>query len=274
MFVCRIVHQRLRCYLLRTYAMASKMYVRCVEEEDKIQLSFEYSHKRGELRTFNALRPQNEELGRCLERIAANVSKKVEKKKKKSEPGTDQESSLVVKALYQNEQEIPNGTSTKEALSQGNIVTINGVRLVIEVNAPACLGLSIPESIMAGFPIFPKIDIEFADLEDCDFCWEKLKYEREINEEAERGSKKQKSDNVKNKIVKSIKICNSLHYTPTNEDIEFHLKLTCLPKSGDRTGKPYSAESKFAVGAGPGLCPFENRQLYTKTVTQNGKYVI
>lgn len=257
-----------------TCKMASNVYVRYVDGEEKVQISFDYSHEGSEPKSFNALRPQNEEINKALERIAANVSKKVEKKKKKKklEHAEEQESSIVLKALFQNEKEIPENTVTKDALVQGNIIAINGVKLFVELNAPNCLGLKIPESVMSGFPIYPKIDIEFSDLEDCDFIWEKIKYEENVDDTGT-SSKKHKNEDSKRNITECIKVANTFSYTPTNEDIDFYLKLTCVPKTSDRTGKPFSVESKFKVAAGPGLCPFEHRQLYTKAVTGKGEYV-
>ena len=249
--------------------MASNMYVRYVDGEEKIQISFDYSHEGSVPRTFNALRPPNEEINQSLTRIAANISKKViKKKKKKMEGGNEQESSIVLK-VFQNEQEVPEKMVVKDALVQGNIVTINGSKLSVQLNAPVCLELSIPESILSGFPIYPKIDVEFTDLEVCDFIWEKIKYvENKVN------GKKHKNDDSKPEITECIKVADSLSYTPKNEDIDFHLKLTCTPKTVERIGKPFSVESKYVVSAGPGLCPFEHRQLYTKTVTGKGEYVI
>ena len=268
---CRFQQHMLRYFVRRTYKMASNVYVRCVDGDDKVQISFDYSHKGGETKTFNALRPQNEQISKALERIAANVSKKVEKKKKRQpDPGAE-EPTVVLRALFHNEEEIPEDTSTKDALVQGNVVTINGVRLLVQVNAPNCIGLVVPETVMACFPIYPKIDIEFTDLDACEFCWEKIKYEESESKSA--NNKKQKTAESK-KIVQSIKVCDCFSYMPTNDDIDFHLKLTCIPKSGDRTGRPYSVESKFPVTAGPGPCPFEQRQLYTKTTTGKGEYVI
>ncbi len=51
------------------------------------------------------------------------------------------------------------------------------------------------------------------------------------------------------------------------------LKLVCTPRNGSQTGDPTEAESKVLVSAGPGLCPFENRQAFTTTVAPEGQYV-
>ena len=251
--------------------MASNVYVRSVDGDDKVQITFDYSHKGGEMKTFNALRPQDETISRALERIAFNVIKKVEKKRKR-QPDPGEEPAVSLKALFHDETEIPEDTSTKDALVQGNIVTINGIKLLVQVNAPNCIGLVIPETIMACFPIYPKIDIEFTDLDACDFCWEKIKFEETEHKDA--NNKRQKTAAEPPKILQCIKVCDKFSYTPTNDDIDFYLKLTCIPKSGDRTGRPYSVESKFPVTAGPGLCPFEERQMYTKTTTGKGEYVM
>ena len=246
--------------------MASRVFVRCVDGDERIQISFDYSHQGAIPKTFNALRPQNEEIKSALTRIAANISKKVEKKKRKRlEPGEEQESSIELK-VYRNECEIPEDTVMKDAFVHGNILSINGSKLVVDYNAPACLKVTIPESIMSGFPIYPKTDVEFTDLDDSDFVWEKIKY-------TETGATGRKHKNEDSKETSEcIKVGDQLCYTPTNEDIDFHLRLTCTPKSGERSGKPFSVDSKFATTAGPGLCPFEHRHLYTKTVTGKNEY--
>ena len=257
------------------HKMASNIYVRCVDGDDKVKISFDYSHKGGEVKFFNALRPQDESIGRTLERLTANVSKKVEKKRKRQADPGEEEPAVRLKALFHNETEIPDGTSAKDALVEGNMVTINGTKLLVQVNAPCCLGLVLPETVMACFPIYPKIDIEFADLGDCDFSWEKIKYEEKEHKDTNNtNNRKRKTSTGPQKILECIKICHKFSYTPTNDDIDYCLRLTCIPKSGDRTGRPYSNEAKFPVTAGPGPCPFEQRQLYTKTETGKGEYVI
>ena len=254
--------------------MASNVYVRYVDGEDGVQISFDYSHEGGEPKSFNALRPPNEEISKCLQRVAFNVGKRIvdKKKRKKLEPGQIADLPVQIKAFFRDETEIPEETETKDALVQGNIVAINGVKLSVELNPPACLGLKIPATVMSGFPIYPKLDIEFADLETSEFIWEKIKYEEEADTK-EKNSKKHKNDDSEKNIIQCIRVANTFSYTPTNEDIDFYLKLTCIPKTPERVGRPLSVESKYKTAAGPGPCPFELRQLYTKTVTGKGEYV-
>ena len=45
----------------------------------------------------------------------------------------------------------------------------------------------------------------------------------------------------------------------------------CVPKSTLKVGDEKEAVSKVEVSAGPGLCPFENRQVFTSTITPTGQ---
>nr|CAD7442221.1 unnamed protein product [Timema bartmani] len=53
-------------------------------------------------------------------------------------------------------------------------------------------------------------------------------------------------------------------YTPSTSDIGHKLKLSCVPKNGDQEGPQSEVISSTSVGAGPGMCPFEKRHVFTK----------
>nr|CAD7399154.1 unnamed protein product [Timema cristinae] len=53
-------------------------------------------------------------------------------------------------------------------------------------------------------------------------------------------------------------------YTPSTSDIGHKLKLNCVPKNGDQEGPQSEVISSTSVGAGPGMCPFEKRHVFTK----------
>lgn len=52
-------------------------------------------------------------------------------------------------------------------------------------------------------------------------------------------------------------------YVPTNKDIGCKLKLHCKPKDGGHSGLAKELISVGVVEAGPGMCTFDNRHMYT-----------
>ncbi|XP_053385923.1 2',5'-phosphodiesterase 12-like isoform X1 [Mercenaria mercenaria] len=240
-----------------------KFCVRCVDNEESIQISVEYAFNGGASRIYNACRPKKENVENSLTRLAQNINKRVNKKKKK----TDNEVNQVVLELFQNDgvTKIADTVTAQCGFSQGNVIHIADTKYTVDVNPPSCLGIFIPQSIMVGFPLFPQVDIEFCSLEDSSFLWEKVKYaEREGNSAQECNSRKRDPAMV----IERREICQNLLYTPTNDDIGYCLSVTCIPRSGERSGKSVTVESRYEVTAGPGLCPFETRHLYTQKTTQ------
>lgn len=57
-----------------------------------------------------------------------------------------------------------------------------------------------------------------------------------------------------------------------SEDVSFRLKVKCTPKSGSKEGPAIEAFSKNEVEAGPGICPFETRHLFTKNRLSNQEF--
>lgn len=52
-------------------------------------------------------------------------------------------------------------------------------------------------------------------------------------------------------------------HVPSNQDIGCRLKLRCTPKEGERRGPVKELISAGAVEAGPGVCTFDSRHIYT-----------
>ena len=70
-----------------------------------------------------------------------------------------------------------------------------------------------------------------------------------------------------------IKVCTQKTLSLNNSRVCFRLKLVCLPKNGSKVGEQTEVISTESVSAGPGVCPFDNRQLHTTTCTPAGQYV-
>lgn len=245
----------------------SQFSVRFIDAEPSIQISFEYGHNGGHRRTFNADRQKTEELGTTLSRLAQNINKHINKKaKKRKRPDENDEQEGVTMKLFESDgsTEIPNSLPLGQSLKHGQVVLIETEKYVIDLNPPCCSKITIPQTAMVGFPIFPKLEVEFCNISESEYKWEKVKYEE--SDSSAKGQKPQPP-----KAVESHVVGTSLMYTPSNEDIGYRLALTCVPRNGDRQGKPINVESKYEVTAGPGLCPFENRHLYTQKETEKGE---
>lgn len=246
----------------------SKFSVRCVENEPTIQISFEYAHNGTDSRVFNAERQKTEDTGSALGRISQNINKHVNKKarKRKRADGTAENEQQISVRLFETDgtTQILEDVQLAEALKHERVVMIESEKYVVDLNPPSCQKIVLPQTAMVGFPIFPKLDVEFCKLEDSDYKWEKVKYQEDDS------SKKAQKPPPATEVERSA-VGNELLYTPTNEDIGYRLSLTCIPKNGTREGRLLNAESKYEVTAGPGFCPFENRHLYTQKNTSAGE---
>ncbi|XP_078517696.1 2',5'-phosphodiesterase 12 [Lissotriton helveticus] len=250
----------LRCvpgYPLRPYACSStcspprgmeKAVVRCVPSEPKLTLSFTLDGSQKHMQ-----RDQSEPLGRALARIATNAVKAAQssKAKKCKRGGKASPSASPAEPsvrLYYQEQQLPDELLNAEAWRDGAVLHVGEARYTVERNPPSFRQAQLPRHIMAGFPICPALHIEFGQLEASLFRWFKEAPE-EPGGWAPVGSQRV--------------------YTPTNADIGLRLKLHCTPGSVDppRYGAAWEVEAGCTVEAGPGVCAFEQRHLYTQRVS-------
>lgn len=117
-------------------------------------------------------------------------------------------------------------------------------------NWPSVSTISLPNSILAGFYVYPsKLELLYADKTESDFIWFKGKVP---------ASKKEDQ-------IEWEEIGVGFTYLVQAEDIGYKLKVDCIPRSNEKCGNSASAVSKNTVEAGPGLCPFEVRHLFTES---------
>ena len=81
----------------------------------------------------------------------------------------------------------------------------------VELNIPTVSSLKLPKVIISGFPYFPKLKVEFIDLNCCEFTW----YRELLEEEAVSGKKK----GGKNKEISWERVHSGHTYVPSNDDI-------------------------------------------------------
>ena len=234
------------------------VYVRCIPDEERMQISVNYDHGGGrKVKTFNMERPQQETLGKAIVRLQQNIQKDICKRNRKKAPKEPIEEIAI--QLLVNGQSLDEDLPNNQAWVDGAVLHVGTNILTVGVNLPTASSLAMPSSIMAGFPIFPRIDLEFADLNKSVFKWTRIACDRS-NASSENG---ETSTGAGSPSQTDVQVSCDLIYTPTTNDIGHHLCLTCIPKNSSRTGKELSCTSKVAVEAGPGVCTFDSRHLFT-----------
>ncbi|KAG6446256.1 hypothetical protein O3G_MSEX004346 [Manduca sexta] len=119
-------------------------------------------------------------------------------------------------------------------------------------NAPWVTSISLPQSILSGFPVYPEyFRTQYANINMCAFNWY-------------RGLSVNEKGNAIVDMHINWKLCgNGFTYTPASDDIGMKLKLECIPVNEITVGPAVETVSKNVVEAGPGLCPFETRHMFT-----------
>uniref|UniRef100_A0A3B3ZV42 2',5'-phosphodiesterase 12 n=1 Tax=Periophthalmus magnuspinnatus TaxID=409849 RepID=A0A3B3ZV42_9GOBI len=212
--------------------------VRCMPGEPKLTISFclDGSHK-------HMLRDQDEPVGKVLTRIGHNLTKnqgKGKKKKRGEEPSERAQPAAEVKLLF-GEEPVQESMVNSEAWRDGTVLCVGEVRYAVLRNAPTFTSAELPRSLMAGFPVCPKLQLEFGNMEDCEFTW---------------GSRNW------------VEVGSGRVFVPSNEDIGSRLQLRCLPKDATRNGLVKELQSEGAIEAGPGTCTFDTRHLFTQQLMQ------
>lgn len=116
-------------------------------------------------------------------------------------------------------------------------------------NWPWINAISLPTSLLAGFYVYPcKLDLEFADKKQSEFIWYRGKLPASGKEEQ----------------IEWEEIGRGFAFLIRQEDVGFKLKVKAIPKSGDKVGPTVEAIAKNEMQAGPGICPFETRHLFTQ----------
>lgn len=221
--------------------------VRCLPGEQKLTISFvlDGSHKQ-------MLRDQTEELGKVLARIANNAIKgqgKAKKSKKNKSRPTEVAEPMAVRLCY-NGDLVAEDAMNSDAWQNGAVLHVGDSKYTVERNPPTFTTAELPASLLAGFPICPKLEVEFGDLKDSMFTWYKESVPNSGTE----------SDNW-------VEVGKERVFVPSNLDIGSKLKLKCTPKDGARNGIDKELVSIASVEAGPGTCTFDNRHMYTNKVT-------
>lgn len=145
--------------------------MRCLPEEHKLTISFSLDGSQKHM-----LRDQDEPLGKVLARISNAIVKsqgkaKKSKKNRVQEPSQSPQSPVV--KLYFDGDEVPDTVSNSEAWQDRAVLQVGDVKYSVRRNPPTFTTAELPVSLLAGFPVCPKLEIEFGNLKDCELTWYK-----------------------------------------------------------------------------------------------------
>lgn len=134
---------------------------------------------------------------------------------------------------------------------------INDDPLKVMVNLPWVNQITLPSSILAGFIVYPaKLDLQFSSKDESDLIWYRGLDVKSKNE---------------NDIIWE-EVGQGYCYMPTIHDINYKLKVKCIPKNKNDIGPSEECISKCSVDAGPGFCPFETRHAFTSNKLQGNQF--
>ncbi|XP_047440007.1 2',5'-phosphodiesterase 12 [Mugil cephalus] len=255
--VLALLHRRLLSSTSRTVTRTCRFLggmeaavVRCIPGEPKFTISFclDGSHK-------HMLRDQDEPLGKVLDRISKSIAKNQGKAKRKKKPQQEaqQQEPTVVKLLFGGD-EVSDAVPNSETWQDGAVLQVGNLKYTVLRNAPTFTTAELPGSILSGFPVCPKLEVEFGNLQDCEFTWFK---------ENRPNSRSDATEEATGEGSGWTQVGSGRVHVPSNQDIGCRLKLCCVPKDGSRRGLAKELVSVGEVEAGPGVCMFDNRHMYT-----------
>lgn len=142
--------------------------VRCLPGEPKLTISFRLDGSNKHM-----LRDQDEALGKVLARITNGIAKsqKAKKSKKNSKGPPRQSPEPAAVKLYYEGQEVSDAVPNSEAWRDGAVLQVGDVKYAIRRNAPTFTAAELPVSLLAEFPVCPNLEVEFGNLQDCEFIW-------------------------------------------------------------------------------------------------------
>lgn len=222
-----------------------KAYLRHLRDNEQFQITFKYTNSDLNVdRQFNFNRKLSESVEIFLSRVITSVQKALNKKNKKRKAEEDDSNGNTVEAsLFLNNLELPKDTVCGDIFQPGNdiVLKILDQEYKIIINSPWIDAISLPTSILATFPVYPsKFETVFTDKNRSVFTWFKSK-----------------------NLTEWIILGNSYILTPSNEEIDHYLKLSCIPKNSEFEGPEIETISTCKVEASPGSCPFEIRHKFT-----------
>lgn len=233
-------------YLHRIKLKMENAYFRYFEGDDHFEMILKFtSPTLGIERQFNFKRQISESVDSFLGRVSTNVEKITSKKtkKKKNQPASTPEP-VIVELLTENDEQVDKSLDCKQVFTQNrNLrIKIQECFYSIKINTPWVDKITLPGSILSGFPVYPnKFDVFFTNKKNSIFTWSRSKDGKEWEV-----------------------VGREFFYIPTPNDVGCTLKLSCQPGNEDTHGPEVEIVAPVPVEAGPGVCPFEIRHLFTE----------
>ncbi|XP_050077298.1 2',5'-phosphodiesterase 12 [Anopheles maculipalpis] len=252
-------------------------YFKQLPGEEQCQISFHLLLDQYKIdKVFNFNRSLTEQIDSSLDRIRANVEKEFQKKNKRKKvkksvdnaasAGTEQAADVVpvVVSLGTTEQKLTNMTiaDVLAKFDAGEFpnaqLTVLDTNFQISYNSPEVHAVKLPTSMLADFYVYPsRLELHFATRESSTYCWS-------------RGQMPASGDVQK---IQWEQVSTDLTYMVQKSDVGYHLKFSCTPKDAvGRTGPTMEIIASQPVQAGPGLCPFEVRHLFTQQKLKDGQF--
>ncbi|XP_022103512.1 2',5'-phosphodiesterase 12-like [Acanthaster planci] len=292
---------------LRRDAKMDQLLVRCVEGDEFMSISYSYSDKQS-----NMLRSQMETAEKSLSRLANNVRKlgrpKKKNKKMKCEQTSDAtnqsaEDNYIVCSLFVNGSKVGSDVLNKDAWVEGAILHLGMAKYRVCRNMPTILSLKLPNCILVGCPIYPRVEFEFIKTDACTYTWyrevrqelggtshvsigpsqtfsltsgeasaESVPMETNASETAIQIPviiNPSLSSQIKGYEKHWVEISSEKVYMPQASELGGHLKLVCTPSDGERLGSAKEVVTMCEVKMAPDAFPFEKRHQYTKDKTSD-----
>lgn len=252
-----------------TYNM-NEAYLRFGKGQETFEFTFRYIDQDLKIdRQFNFQRKASEPVSSFLKRVDVNVGKIISKKKIKKfkkqkknqetkEDSDDEIQKSMEISLLRNEITIDDDTPCEIAFQNVSQLTLKicESKFSIKQNVPWIEVISLPQSILVGFPTYPsKFLTSFTNIQNSNFTW----YKNLLS-------------STPNKPPVWKEIGKGYFYIPKSDDMGYKLKMSCIPGNEEQIGPCTEIVSPNLVEAGPGRCPFEDRHEFAKNKLTNNRY--
>lgn len=264
----------LQRFCTRSYSTRmSSVFVKNRDNDERLEITLDLnlsaSNENTCLKSLNFSRLKHEELRLSVDRLRLSLSKKMAKKtkhKKKSGAGAKNECDAVEEKtipieIIHSGRVVDLSVSNENAWVDGAVLKIWEEEISISCNPPSVKLEKLPNTILAGFPVFPEAEFEFADMKSSEFYWEVF---------SENHLHKIKTAVAKGTFTLTNAVKSS-SFTPQPDDVGRYVLLACVPRCGRKVGKMALTLSPCTVTAGPSSCPFEKRSEFTKEWSAEGE---
>lgn len=244
--------------------------VKKFEQEETMKIIFKFGDPNIPMQNFTFMRSKDERLELALTRmkskIQSSVLTKSNKKKKKLSNSVEEVLPELNIVLLKNGVKIEENTKNIDAWTPETDVVINNQTYKIIFNPPSVIDISLPKRIVSSLIVYPKVNLEFSSVDDSIFKWYRQVADGSANIHEDDTVQEVENGNWKF-------ISQGFLYNVCESDVDFKLRVLCVPQSGDKSGEKKAAVSENAVLRSPKKFPFEDRHNHTRDLTKSGRYI-